>query len=93
MRAVIDTNIWVSFLIGKQLDTLAQLLQSKKVQVISSPQQTIEIAAVLARPRLQKYVTQAKRRLLEHFLIRTAESVQPHRERFRLPGSEGQLSS
>jgi len=53
VRAAIDTNIWVSFLIGKQLDALPQMLQLKKVQVISSAQQTIEIAAVLKRPHLQ----------------------------------------
>jgi len=67
----------VSFLNGKQLDALPQLLQLKKVQVISSAQQTVEIAAVLVRPHLQRHVTQAKRRLLEYFTIRTAENVQP----------------
>lgn len=77
MRVVVDTNVWVSFLIGKQLDRLDEHLQRKKVVMISSRRQALEIAVVLERPHLREYVTEEKRMLLDYFTIRTAQLAEP----------------
>jgi putative PIN family toxin of toxin-antitoxin system len=67
----------VSFLIGKQLDRLDEHLQRKKVVMIPSRRQALEIAVVLERPHLCDYVTQEKRMLLDYFAIRTAQLAEP----------------
>lgn len=35
-KVIIDTNLWISFLIGKQLSTLKDLLVNKTIQPIFS---------------------------------------------------------
>ncbi len=56
IRIVIDTNIWISFLIGKTLSGLEKFLL-KKVKVITSDEQIDEITSVLKRPKFKKYFT------------------------------------
>ncbi len=33
MKIIVDTNIWISFTIGKKLSTLKTLLNSKQVEI------------------------------------------------------------
>ena len=54
MKVVIDTNIWISFLIGKALSGLEELL-GEKIQVVVSDEQFKEIISVLKRPKFKKY--------------------------------------
>jgi len=58
MNLVIDTNIWISFLIGKALIGLKNLILDKKLNIITSEEQIKEIFNVLQRPKLQKYFSQ-----------------------------------
>jgi uncharacterized protein len=54
-KVIIDTNLWISFLIGKQLAGLKSLLVDRKIQPIFSQQLFDEITLVTQRPKLQKY--------------------------------------
>jgi putative PIN family toxin of toxin-antitoxin system len=36
MKVIIDTNIWISYLIGKTLAGLSKLLENDKVEIIVS---------------------------------------------------------
>lgn len=55
VRVVIDTNIWISFLIGKKLSSLANLLVERKVILAVCDQLLQEILIVTSRPKLSKY--------------------------------------
>ncbi|MDB9394103.1 putative toxin-antitoxin system toxin component, PIN family [Microcystis aeruginosa] len=52
IKVIIDTNLWISFLIGKQL--------AKTLVPIFSPQLLNEINLVTERPKLQKHFPQSK---------------------------------
>lgn len=54
-RVVIDTNIWVSFLIGKMLSGLEDLIIDNSVQLLLSDELLEEMNDVLHRPKFQKY--------------------------------------
>lgn len=52
---VIDTNIWISFLIGKSLVGLSDLIIHDKVILLFSFELLDEVLEVIQRPKLQKY--------------------------------------
>ncbi len=54
IRLVIDTNIWISFLIGKTLSVLAEAIVSKNVIILFSVELFEELIEVLQRPRFEK---------------------------------------
>lgn len=58
MRVVLDTNILIAALItqGTPPDLLYQAWLRGQFEIVTSTAQLAEIAAVLARPRLQKYL-------------------------------------
>lgn len=55
IRIAVDTNIWISFLIGKTLSRLTDLIIDDKVQIIFSDEQLDELINVVHRPKFQKY--------------------------------------
>jgi len=67
-KVIIDTNLWISFLIGKQLSSLKDLLVNKTIQPIFSSQLLEEINVVTKRPKLQKYFSPVKVAELIDFL-------------------------
>ena len=58
IRLVIDTNIWVSFLIGKTLAGLSDAIVSDSVKIIFSAELFEELIEVLQRPKFSNYFTQ-----------------------------------
>ena len=54
-KIVIDTNIWVSFLIGKNLSGLLDYILNEEVLVCVCDEQIEELKATFAKPKLQKY--------------------------------------
>jgi putative PIN family toxin of toxin-antitoxin system len=56
-RVVIDTNIWVSFLIGKVLSGLEDLIIDNRIQLLLSDELLEEMNDVLHRPKFQRYFT------------------------------------
>ncbi len=59
-RVIIDTNIWISFLIGKELQDLKELIVDEKVKVITTEQSINEFRLVTSRDKLKKYFDQDK---------------------------------
>jgi|SRR5688572_24522906 len=57
-RIIIDTNVWISFLIGKELQNLKDLIVNDKVKIISTDQLINEIKIVTSRDKLKKYFNQ-----------------------------------
>jgi putative PIN family toxin of toxin-antitoxin system len=68
IRAIIDTNLWISFLIGKQLKSLKPLLVNQSIQPVFTTQLIDEIKIVTQRPKLQKYFKIGKVQELLKFL-------------------------
>ena len=59
-RIIKDTNIWISFLIGKELQDLKDLIVSEKVKIITTDQLINEIRLVTSRDKLKRYFNQDK---------------------------------
>ena len=57
-RVVIDTNIWISFLIGKTLTSLSEAIISGQVIVLFSDDLFSELIKVLKRPKFKKYFSE-----------------------------------
>ncbi|MTJ06960.1 putative toxin-antitoxin system toxin component, PIN family [Anabaena sp. UHCC 0204] len=55
VKIIIDTNLWISFLIGKELKDLKDLLVAETIIVVISEQILEEITLVTQCPKLQKY--------------------------------------
>ncbi|OCR00476.1 putative toxin-antitoxin system toxin component, PIN family [Oscillatoriales cyanobacterium USR001] len=68
LKVIIDTNLWISFLIGKELATLKPLLVNKTMQPVLTDQLIKEIDLVTQRPKLQKYFAVNKVQELLKFL-------------------------
>ena len=55
LKVIIDTNIWISFLIGLSLKRLHYFLYDKQFMILISNEQINELIDVLSRSKLQKY--------------------------------------
>ena len=56
MKIIIDTNLWISFMIGKRLATLADVLCRHEVEIYMCEKQLEEIRNVLAREKFDKLI-------------------------------------
>lgn len=72
MKAVIDTNIWISFLIGKLLAGLDDYILDGMIEIIISDEQLQEITSVLRRPKFRQYFSTDD---IEEFLSLLYKSV------------------
>ena len=55
IRVVVDTNVWISFLIGRRMSNLMKLLTRTDVQLIFSEELLNELHEVSKRPKFLKY--------------------------------------
>lgn len=81
VRLVLDTNILVSSLIRKHTPPylLYRAWRQQRFDLLTSPHQLSEIEDVLARPRLQKYVSQQESQEIVRGLRTEAEQVDADR--------------
>ena len=56
-KIIVDSNIWISFLIGKNLLGLQNYIDSQKIKIITCNEQLTELSEVLKKPKLKKYFT------------------------------------
>ena len=54
MRIIIDTNLWISFTIGKRLSSLKSLLKNKRIEIYVCKELLSEYEDVVQRPKLDK---------------------------------------
>lgn len=65
-RIILDTNLWISFLITSKYDQLDSLLFDQKCQLLFSQELLHEFVTVSRRPKLRKYFkSEALSELLE----------------------------
>ncbi|HDR51082.1 MAG TPA: putative toxin-antitoxin system toxin component, PIN family [Mariniphaga anaerophila] len=56
-KIIVDSNIWISFLIGKSLKGLQNYIDARKVLIITCTEQIQELAGVFQKPKIKRYFT------------------------------------
>lgn len=54
-RVIVDTNCWISFLIGRKLSSLVTLLSDDRIELVLCNELLEEIREVTQRPKFAKY--------------------------------------
>jgi len=75
LRVVIDTNIWISFLIGKSLAGLSKAIISSQILVLFSDDLFCELIEVLNRPKFKKYFSESAIKDLVTLLYEKVELI------------------
>jgi len=57
IRIVIDTNIWISYLIGQTLSHLTERILTERIKILFSEELLAELVEVLHRRKFKKYFT------------------------------------
>lgn len=83
LKIIVDSNIWISFLIGKSLSRLHYHIDSKRVCVLSCREQMRELKEVFNRPRIQKLFS--KQQIVDFFdLLEESSQIIPLRTNINL---------
>lgn len=59
-KIIIDTNIWISFLIGKSLRGLQNYIDSQNIKIITCKEQYNELSEVFKKPKIKKYFSKGQ---------------------------------
>lgn len=54
---ILDSNIWISYIISRQLHTLAEMIISKNLNIVTCQVLVEEIRGVLHREKFRKYIS------------------------------------
>ena len=76
-RVIVDTNCWISFLIGQRLHRLVDLLSDEHIQLVICDELLGEIRDVTSRPKFVKYFPPKEVDSLMEFLQLIGESINP----------------
>ncbi|WP_257669930.1 putative toxin-antitoxin system toxin component, PIN family [Parapedobacter tibetensis] len=55
IKVIFDTNVWISFLIGKRLKNIKQYITDGQITIVTTEQLLTEIRIVTGREKLKKY--------------------------------------
>ncbi len=75
-KVIFDTNVWISFLIGKRLSKIKQYIADESIIIVTTEQLLNEIKIVTGRDKLKKYFPKEKVDDLIRFLELIAEKVE-----------------
>jgi hypothetical protein len=81
-KVILDTNLWISFLITKNYSFIDKYVENQKVTLIFSKELIQEFLTVATRPKFQKYFTdQDIQKLLRSFdnfaiIIETTSNIE-----------------
>jgi len=76
IRVIFDTNVWISFLIGKRLSFIKDYISNGQITIVTTEQLLKEIKEVTSRDRLKKYFPQQSVTDLLELLEAIAEKVE-----------------
>ena len=54
-KVIIDTNIWISFLIGKELQNLKDLIVNERIRLVTTDQLINELKLVTSKEKFRQY--------------------------------------
>jgi len=67
-RIILDTNLWISFLISKKFDKLDELIENKNIILCFSHELIEEFIVVVSRPKFKMYFSENNiERILTYF--------------------------
>ncbi|HEY9122940.1 MAG TPA: putative toxin-antitoxin system toxin component, PIN family [Bacteroidales bacterium] len=72
-KIIIDTNIWISFLIGKNLNGLQNHIENQNIRIITCIEQLIELSEVFKKTKLRRFF---KKDQIEEFFELLDESAE-----------------
>lgn len=75
MRLILDTNLWISFLISSKYERLDELLFNQEWLLLFSQELLEEFVAVAKRPKLRKYISRDELEDLLETIDEVAEFV------------------
>lgn len=75
VKVIFDTNVWISFLIGKRLSGIRKYISDSSVKIIITEQLITEIKMVTSREKLKKYFPEDAVKELIELLETIAENV------------------
>ena len=75
MRLILDTNLWISFLISSNYEKLDELLFNEKCKLLFSQELLEEFVTVAKRPKLKKYISRDELEDLLETIDEVAEIV------------------
>lgn len=75
-KVIFDTNVWVSFLIGKRLSFIKKYISNGEITIVITEQLLIEIKEVTNREKLRKYFPRDSVDELIELLETIAEKVE-----------------
>jgi putative PIN family toxin of toxin-antitoxin system len=64
IKVIIDTNLWIHFLLSKKFDFIDRLLSSNRIQLVFCDELFTELTEVAARPKLKKFFTENEWKLI-----------------------------
>lgn len=76
-RVIVDTNCWISYLIGKRLSLLTTLLCDEHIELILCEELLAEIEEVTKRPKFIKYFPKEEVASLLSFLRLKGYMIKP----------------
>ena len=75
VKVIFDTNVWISFLIGKRLSKIIQHISYGSITIVTTEQLLQEIKTVTNREKLKKYFPKENVNELIELLETIAEKV------------------
>ncbi|WP_445731946.1 putative toxin-antitoxin system toxin component, PIN family [Mariniflexile sp.] len=67
-KIILDTNLWISFLISKKFSQIDKLIENKRIVLVFSPELLEEFIDVVSRPKFKKYFSKKDiEKFLEYF--------------------------
>jgi putative PIN family toxin of toxin-antitoxin system len=55
VKIIVDTNLWISFILSKKLNQLETLLFTNKIRILFSAELINELQLTILKPKLKKY--------------------------------------
>jgi len=68
IRVIFDSNIWISFAIGKRLNELKMTFTHPKVKIFVCQKLLQEVTQTIQKPKLIKYISSERREMLLEIL-------------------------
>ena len=63
-KIILDTNLWISFLISNKLTIIEKLVETKNIKILYSENLINELIYVVKRPKFKKYFSEESVSLL-----------------------------
>ena len=74
-RIIVDTNLWISFLISKSVGELENKIYNKNLIVLFSEELNFEIDNVIKRPKFRKYFSSSEINIIHKIQNTVGEKI------------------